>query len=210
MSKKLAVPFLMLAIATLGCSSSTTPTTGTGGSSATGGSGGKGGGAGAAATGSGGGAGTTAAGGKGGGTSGGGTSGGGTSGGGTSGGGTSGGGTSGGGTSGGGGSKADAGHAMADCTVVTSGGTDTLTAKVFCENQMAYCSNLSGFTLPYTTEAECEALYTGSGQEHCRSYHLCWGVEGISMDSGVGNPKVHCPHTVGMGLCQAVDASAGN
>ncbi|HLK91998.1 MAG TPA: hypothetical protein VKZ18_19055 [Polyangia bacterium] len=203
MFKKIVVPFFSLAIATFGCSSSTTPTTGSGGAG-----GGKGGGAGSAATGSGGGAGSTAtgtggAGGKGGGA--------GTSGGGTSGGGTSGGGTSGGGTNGGGGSKADAGHAMADCTVVTSGGTDVLTAQVFCENQLAYCSNVTGVTLPYTTMADCETYFTKSGQEHCRSYHLCWGVEGISMEGGAGNPKVHCPHTYGVGLCQAVgDAATGN
>src|SRR5579871_1042933 len=187
MFKKIVVLFFSLAIATFGCSSSTTPTTGSGGAG-----GGKGGGAGSAATGSGGGAGSTAtgtggAGGKGGGA-----------------------GTSGGGTSGGG-SKADAGHAMADCTVVTSGGTDVLTAQVFCENQLAYCSNVTGVTLPYTTMADCETYFTKSGQEHCRSYHLCWGVEGISMEGGAGNPKVHCPHTYGVGLCQAVgDAATGN
>ena len=177
MLKKLAVPFLTLALATLGCSSSTTPN----------GTGGSGGGAG------------TSAGGKGGGAAG--TNG------------TAGeGGHSGGGNGGHGGAKADAGTSMADCTVIDSTGSDVLTPTIFCENFLAYCTGVTGFTVPagYDNQTDCEASYMASNQQHCRSYHLCWGVEGLSTDAG-SNPMVHCKHTVGMGgLCANTDASTGN
>ena len=114
-----------------------------------------------------------------------------------------------GGKGGGANGKPDA-SSMADCTVTTMSGTDKLSAPVFCANLFAYCSNISGLTLP-STEKACEDLYTQSNQEHCRSYHMCWGVEGITMDGGVGKPSVHCPHTIGMGgVCTATDASVGN
>ena len=140
MLKKLAVPFLTLALATFGCSSSTT-NNGTGGS--------------------GGGAGTSAAGGKGGGAAG--SSAAGTGGGGKAGGGGSAAAGSGGkageggaagssaaGTSGGAGGKAGAGgnggaasnpdgSARSECTVTTSGGTDTLPAAVFCAQMEVNC-----------------------------------------------------------------------
>jgi len=217
MLKKLAVPFLTLAIATygFGCSSSTS-NNGTGGS---GGAGGKGGGAG-----------TTAAGGKGGGAAGSsaagtngsggaaGSSAAGTNGGGGSavagsaGGaaGSSAAGTSGGGHPGGGnnGNKPD-GSAMADCTVTDATGTDKLAAPIFCAQLEVNCPTQFA---TFTSRAACEAAYTSSGQEHCRSYHMCWGVEGITMEGGVGNPGLHCPHTIGLnGVCTAVtDAASGN
>ncbi|HVV51515.1 MAG TPA: hypothetical protein VHO06_17735, partial [Polyangia bacterium] len=73
----------------------------------------------------------------------------------------------------------------------------------------AYCSNISGLTPPANEQA-CEDLYSHSGQEHCRSYHMCWGVEGITNTSA--NPMVHCFHTLGMnGVCTATtDAATGN
>ena len=196
MLKKLAVPFLTLALATLGCSSSTTPN----------GTGGSGGGAGTSAGGKGGGAaGTNGTAGEGGHSGGGaaGSSAAGTNG--TAG----GGGHSGGGN---GGAKADAGTSMADCTDIDSTGSDVLTPTIFCENFLAYCTGVTGFTVPagYENQAACEASYGASNQQHCRSYHLCWGVEGLSTDAG-SNPMVHCKHTVGMGgLCANTDASTGN
>jgi hypothetical protein len=45
--------------------------------------------------------------------------------------------------------------------------------------------------------------------QHCRSYHLCWGVEGLGPPGGQ-NPAVHCNHTIGVGLCGVPDGSAGN
>jgi hypothetical protein len=225
MLKKLAVPFLTLALATFGCSSSTS-NNGTGGSG--GAAGGKGGGAGASAAGGkgGGAAGSSAAGTSGGGGAAGssaaGTNGGGGSAAAGSGGGAAG--SSAAGTNGGGGAGGAAGghpgggangkpdaSFMADCNVTSATGTDKLSAPVFCTNLFAYCSNITGLTLP-ATEKACEDLYTSSGQEHCRSYHLCWGVEGITMDGGTGKPMIHCPHTIGMGgVCTAVtDAASGN
>jgi hypothetical protein len=199
MLKKLAVPFLTLALATFGCSSSSTPTPGTGGSGGAS-AGGKGGGAagttgtaGSSAAGTTGTAGSSAAGTTG--TAG--SSAAGT----TGAAGSSAAGHSGGGA---GGAKADAGTSMADCTVTDSAGTDVLTAAIFCAQMAAYCPS------QFTTESACEDTYTHSGQEHCRSYHMCWGVEGLSMDGGKGNPTVHCPHTIGKNLCIAVDASTGN
>ncbi|HXT98291.1 MAG TPA: hypothetical protein VN853_18480, partial [Polyangia bacterium] len=201
MLKKLAVPLFSLAIATFGCSSSTTPTgtggtsggtggkSGTGGSSATGGAGGHAatGGAGGTTTATGGAGGHAATGGAGGAT------------GGAGGGATATGGAGGAATGGAGGAPVDAGHSMADCTVTDMTGTDALSASVFCTNLFAYCSNVPGLTLTLpATEKACEDMYTQSGQEHCRSYHMCWGVEGISMDAATGNPKTHCPHTLGM------------
>jgi hypothetical protein len=213
--KKLAVPFLTLTLAAFGCSSSTTPTTGTGGGGGESATGGKGGGAGASATGTGGTAGSSATGGTAGSSATGGTAGSSATGtGGTAGGaGTHGtGGTAGGaGTSGGagaGGAKADAGVSMSDCTVIDSVGTDVLTATIFCQNQLQYCSNVSSVTLPYTTQDDCVAAFTAntnSVQKHCESYHLCWGVEGLS-NTSAANPTAHCPHTIGKGGFCAADA----
>jgi hypothetical protein len=214
MLKKLVVPFFSLAIASFGCSSSTTNTgtggsggagghatggtTGSGGTSATGGAGGHAtGGAGGTTTATGGAGGQTATGGAGGVKATGGA-----------GGQTATGGAGGHATGGAGGATADAG--IPQCTVTDATGTDVLSASAFCANLFAFCSNVSGLTLP-TSEQECEDIYSHSGQEHCRSYHLCWGVEGITMDGGVGIPMTHCPHTLGMkGVCTAIDASAGN
>jgi hypothetical protein len=103
-------------------------------------------------------------------------------------------------SNGGAGGKADAGTSMADCTVTDATGTDVLTPAIFCAQMAAYCPS------QFTTESACESLYTGSNQEHCRSYHMCWGVEGFGMDGGVGKPSAHCPHTIGISLCQATDA----
>ena len=46
--------------------------------------------------------------------------------------------------------------------------------------------------------ATCLASYGAAttAQQACRSYHLCWGVEG--KPSGTPNPTTHCPHTVGL------------
>jgi hypothetical protein len=216
--KKLAVPFLTLTLAAFGCSSSTTPTTGTGGAGGESATGGKGGGAGASATGTGGTAGSSATGGTAGSSA---TGTGGTAGGagthgtggtaGTNGGGGAAGGagtSGGGGTAGAGGAKADAGVSMSDCTVVDSVGTDILSATIFCQNQLQYCSNVSSVTLPYTTQDDCVAAFTAntnSVQKHCESYHLCWGVEGLS-NTSAANPTAHCPHTVGKGGFCAADA----
>jgi hypothetical protein len=214
MLKKLAVPFLALALATFGCSSSTTNngTGGSGGGAGTGAAGGKGGGAaGSSAAGTSGGGGKAGEGGAAGSSAAGTNGGGGKAGGGGAAAGSGGGaGSSTAGTSGGaggaGGSKKDAGTSMADCTVTDSTGTDKLTASIFCAQMEAYCPS------QFTTEAACESTYNSSGQEHCRSYHMCWGVEGISMEGGVGNPTVHCPHTIGHnGVCVATtDAASGN
>ena len=212
MLKKLAVPFLTLVLATFGCSSSTS-NNGTGGS--------------------GGGAGTSAVGGKGGGAAGSsaaGTSGGGGKAGGGGAAGSSAAGTSGGaggkageggaagssaaGTSGGNGGAAGAasnpdGSAKSECTVTDSAGTDVLSPSVFCAQMEVNCPTQFA---TFANTAACEAKYTSSGMEHCRSYHMCWGVEGITMEGGVGNPTVHCPHTIGLNnVCVAVtDAATGN
>lgn len=210
MLKKLAVPFLTLALATFGCSSSTTNngTGGSGGGAGTSAAGGKGGGAaGSSAAGTSGGGGKAGGGGSAAAGSGGGAAG--SSAAGTSGG--AGGKAGAGGGNGGAGGKVDAGTSMADCTVTTSGGTDKLAASVFCANLFAYCSNITGLTLP-ANETDCETLYNNSGQQHCRSYHMCWGVEGMTQEGGVGEPMIHCFHTVGMkGVCTATtDAASGN
>jgi hypothetical protein len=214
MLKKLAVPFLTLALAFgFGCSSSSS-NNGTGGS---GGAGGKGGGAGTAAGGKGGGAagssaaGTTGSGGAAGSSVAGTNGGGGKAGGGGSAAAGSGGGAA--GSNGGAGGVADAGppdgSARAECTVTDMSGTDVLTPAVFCSQLEVNCPNQ--FAMVGGSRAACESTYSSSGMEHCRSYHMCWGVLGITMEGGVGMPAVHCPHTIGMNLCKAVtDAATGN
>ena len=95
---------------------------------------------------------------------------------------------------------------MADCNVTDSTGTDILTAQVFCQNQLQYCGSV--ITLPYTTESACEAAFTANTnatQKHCESYHLCWGVEGLT-NTSPANPTAHCPHTIGKGGFCAADA----
>ncbi len=215
MLKKLAVPFLTLTLAAFGCSSSTTSTPGTGGvgggaagSGAAGATGAAG--SGAAGSGAAGATGAAGSGAAGSGAAGSGAAGSGAAGSGAagssaagSGGGGKAGGGGGGKAGGGGGAKADAGTSMADCTVTTSTGTETLSASVFCAQMAAYCPS------QFTTEGACTSTYNTSGQQHCRSYHMCWGVEGLTNASGA-NPTLHCPHTIGVGLCMATDASAGN
>ena len=101
--------------------------------------------------------------------------------------------------------------AMSDCDVTVFPGTEVLSAQVFCENQMAYCSH--AVTLPYANLGECISQYMALSQsvQNCRSYHLCWGVEGIT-NTGPANPTVHCPHTIGMTVpaCMVPDGSPGN
>ena len=216
MIKKLVVPALMLAMATFGCSSSTTPSTGTGGTSggghagtvATGGTnaaGTSGGGTSGGGTSGGGtsGGGTSGGGHPGGGTSGGGTSGGGHAGGGTSGGGTSGGGTSGGGTSGGG--TSGGGHGggtvlMSSCTVGTQDHTTVLSAADFCTNLLANCGTTG---TGYTDMTTCMNTYSLNtvNRRNCQSYHLCWGVEGFNSGPGLATP--HCSHAEGAAPCDS-------
>jgi hypothetical protein len=87
---------------------------------------------------------------------------------------------------------------MANCTVTDSAATAGLTATTFCENYLPNCGTTRA---GYTDLATCIASYTlvPAAQQACRSYHLCWGVEG--KPSGTPNPTTHCPHTVGMGAC---------
>jgi hypothetical protein len=194
--KKLAVPFLALALAAFGCSSSNTPNTGTGGGGGASATGGVTGGTGGIA-GTGGGAGTHG----GAGTTGGAATGGVTGGtGGTA--GTSSGGTGTGGGGGAGGVKADAGVSIADCTVTDASAlaTDVLSAKIFCQSLIQYCSNVNSFALPtgYATEDTCEATYTANANfwQHCQSFALCVGVEGVS--STPADPVAHCPDAAGL------------
>jgi hypothetical protein len=85
---------------------------------------------------------------------------------------------------------------------------DVLTASVFCQNLIASCSTIPGVPLPsgYTTPAMCEASYTASTQQHCQSYHLCAGVEGITMPPG--DPTTHCPLAGGQGICSSATCTA--
>ena len=46
----------------------------------------------------------------------------------------------------------------------------------------------------------CEATYNASTTPHCQSYHLCWGVEGIT-NTSPANPQLHCPHAMGEAVC---------
>lgn len=208
MLKKLVVPLFSLAIATFGCSSSTTNTGtgGSGGTSATGGAGGHAtGGSGGHATGGAGG--SSATGGSGGHATGG--AGGNATGGA---GGHATGGAGGNATGGAGGAvTTDAGR-MADCTVTMQDGTSTLTPAIFCQNLIAYCSNVTGFTLPTDyTQGMCEATYTknATSQQNCQSYHLCWGVEGITNNAGA-DPMTHCKHATAMAVClPPADAASG-
>jgi hypothetical protein len=215
MIKKLVVPALMLAMTAFGCSSSTTSTTGTGGSGGgaaaghgggTGGTAGGGGHAGSGGTAGGGGEAGAAGGHAGGGGAAGGHAGGagGAAGGaaGSAGGHAGGGGGAGGAAGGAAGSAGGAGgHIMAaTCTVTDSNGTNALSAAAFCTNLIANCPNLPA---DYADTTTCMATYTASatvnGRQHCQSYHLCWGVEGLP--NGTPNPTTHCPHAEGMGPC---------
>jgi hypothetical protein len=190
MFRKLAVPFLVASLAAFGCSSSSSgPHDGAAGH---GGSGGAGGHAGGGGTG-----GSAGTGGTGGSAGSGGVA----------------------GSSAGDGGPSDGSSdlnpdvAMLDCNVTDSTGTDVLSAQVFCENLLAYCSNVSGFTLPagYTTQSQCVATYMArsASLQHCQSYHLCWGVEGIT-NASPASPMVHCQHAVGLAVCVPPDGSAGN
>ncbi len=137
-----------------------------------------------------------------GGSSAGGSSAGGSSAGGSSAGGSSAGGSSAGGSSAGGSSAGGSGGggvvAMASCTVMSnaSGNTDMLSAADFCTNYLANCGTARA---GYTNTETCVASYTAATTKHCRSYHLCWGVEGKG--NGPADPVAHCPHAVGMGPC---------
>jgi hypothetical protein len=227
MLSKLAAPLLILGLATglatLGCSSdSGDDTSGKGGNGYAGGKGGgtaaggtSGGAAGAPAGGSGGSAGTaaggssagghagtgtggTSAGGSNGGSSAGGSAGGST--GGSSAGGSTGGSSAGGSTGGSsaGGSGGSAVVVNANCTVTTNSGAP-LTAAIFCENYLANCG---AARTGYTNMGECVTSFMGVSAtlQTCRSYHLCWGVEG--QGAGPKDPVAHCPHTVGLnGVC---------
>jgi hypothetical protein len=209
MLSKLAAPLLILGLATglatLGCSSdSGDDTTGKGGNGYAGGKGGgtaaggtSGGAAGAPAGGSGGSAGTAAGGSSAGGHAG--TATGGSSAGGSNG-GSSAGGSAGGSTGGSsaGGSGGSAVVVNANCTVITNAG-DPLTPQVFCENYLANCGTAR---TGYTNMGECVTSFMGVSAtlQTCRSYHLCWGVEG--QGTGPKDPVAHCPHTVGLnGVC---------
>ena len=185
MLKKLAVPFLALVISTLGACSSDSPASGTGGS----GSGGSGsGGSGSGGSGSGG----TGSGGSG-----------------------SGGAASGGATVEAGTdmametametateTAAETGEvALAACTVSTNTTpTEKLSAEDFCANFISFCGDVGGAS-PYKTMATCLTSYNANAvpQQHCQSYHLCWGVEGKG--GGPAMPPAHCPHATGMGPC---------
>jgi hypothetical protein len=189
MLRKLAVSVFVLGVAAFGCSSNSGDDTGKGGSSATGkgGSTASGGGGGSSAGGSAGGATGGSAGGATGGSSAGGSSAGGSSAGGSSAGGSSAGGSGGGGV-----------MVMENCTVTTSGAAEGLTPETFCENYLPNCGTaVAGYTNMGTCITSYMALTTT--QQACRSYHLCWGVEG--KPSGTPNPTTHCPHTVGNGAC---------
>jgi hypothetical protein len=184
-------------------------TTGTGGAAgATGGSGGATGGSGGATGGSGGAtAGSGGRGGSGGGTAGsGGATGG--SGGATGGsGGATGGsggatGGSGGATGGsGGGTGGGGGGTLMACTTTTAGGTDMLSAAAFCENFLANCGSITNFShTGFTDMGTCVSSYNAftDAQKQCRSYHLCWGVEGANGSNTSPSPTNHCAHTVGL------------
>ena len=205
-TNKLAVTVFALGLAAAyGCSSSNEPTPGSGGSG--GGAAGRGGSAGTAAAGtSGGGTGGSPTAGTGGspvaGTGGSpvaGTGGGPVAG---TGGGAAGRGGAGGGAAGTGGSPAGSGGMggvqMTNCTSTVNATGAALTAAIFCQNYIANCPSVAG----YESQTTCEVSYTlaTAGQQSCRSYHLCWGVEGLGPTGG-GMPGPHCPHTRGSGAC---------
>ena len=89
---------------------------------------------------------------------------------------------------------------MENCTVTMSTATAGLTAQTFCENYLPNCGTA---VTGYTNMGTCVASYMAATatQQACRSYHLCWGVEGKTSTSAP-NPTTHCPHTVGTGACQ--------
>jgi hypothetical protein len=181
--KKLVVPFLALAIASIGaCSSDSPTTTGTGGAKGSGGTQGSGG------AGSGG---TTGSGGAGsGGTVG-----------------------SGGAvvdapvdmpvdmpaeTA----SETGGEVALAACSVSTNTDpTEKLTAEAFCQNFIAECTGTTAAGSPYLTMATCVTSYNAAVGPHCQSYHLCWGVEGKG--GGPGQKTPHCGHAAGAAPCNA-------
>jgi len=108
----------------------------------------------------------------------------------------------GGGAAGTGGSPAGSGGMggvqMTNCTSTVNATGAALTAAIFCQNYIANCPSVAG----YESQTTCEVSYTlaTAGQQSCRSYHLCWGVEGLGPTGG-GMPGPHCPHTRGSGAC---------
>ena len=195
MTKKLAVPMLILGLALYGgCGSSSSSNTGGSGGS-TGGSGGSTGGSGGSTGGSGG-----ATGGSGGATGG------------------SGGATGGaGGSTGGAGGTTDGGAADTGAGDTGAGDTgmmgDTPPTADFCAGYVAGSGMLAGksaadfcaeyatvctFTgdMRYMTMGDCVTKYgaaTAAGQT-CRAGHLC--------NAKTGDKTVHCPHATGLSVCQ--------
>lgn len=108
---------------------------------------------------------------------------------------TEGGATEGGATEGGG----DA--ALAACTVTTELSTDVLSAATFCAHLAAKCTGVTTVvgTMPAAYMNMCMQTYNMALNQHCQSYHLCWGVEGLG--GGPASPTDHCGHAWAAAVC---------
>jgi len=103
-----------------------------------------------------------------------------------------------GGASGAGGAGGAGGSGVPACTSTTST-SPAMSAADFCAIFIDACSGVTGFTVPpeYSTPAMCVTSYSDltDSQRTCRSYHVCNAVT-------TGLKTTHCPHAVGVTLCQ--------
>jgi hypothetical protein len=108
----------------------------------------------------------------------------------------------------GGSGSADAGtdSFVLPCPITGETGTDALNAEQFCEHLLADCATVTsgGGTIPssYASAPLCMSTYAGRSvaQKHCQSYHVCWGVEGVTNSAGA-NPAQHCQHAWAASVC---------
>jgi hypothetical protein len=91
------------------------------------------------------------------------------------------------------------GASVPTCTSTTPT-SPAMSSADYCAILLDGCSGVSGFTLPYMDQATCIAAYGAltDSQRMCRSYHLCNAIA----VGGAQTKSVHCPHAVGMTLCQ--------
>jgi hypothetical protein len=77
--------------------------------------------------------------------------------------------------------------------------TAAMTPKEFCELFLQTCDGANSPRGGYTTEAECEAAYSGltfTSTQECRSFHICNSAAYDKADA-----LLHCQHAVGISLC---------
>ena len=82
---------------------------------------------------------------------------------------------------------------MAMCGTTVTATAGTFSAADFCT---LYAPTCTPPATGYNGRVMCEAAYAAGSatQRQCRSYHLC--------NASMAAPTTHCPHAVGMGLCE--------